>query len=107
MKIYIAGPITGIKNYQTAFQKAEASIRSKGQEPINPCRLDAIFSPETTSWEEYLLASLGLLRACSAILLLPGWERSRGARREYREALKLRLAVYKDVDAVKEVREDG
>lgn len=101
MKIYIAGPITGIKDYKINFEKAAEKIKSKGHEPVNPCLLETILDPRTTSWNEYLLASLGLLRASSAILLLNGWERSRGAQREHREAVALGMKVYKDVDSIR------
>lgn len=107
MKIYIAGPITGIKDYKINFERAAEKIKSKGHEPVNHCLLETILDPRTTSWDEYLLACLGLLRASSAILLLDGWERSRGAQREHREAIALGMTIYKDVDAIKEVREDG
>lgn len=109
-KIYISGPISGISDYRARFDVAAQIIRSKGHEAINPCDLNTILNPATTTWEQFILADLGLLRACSAICLIEGWENSRGSRMELREAQRLGMVVYKSPDNVpegKEVEEDG
>ena len=47
MRVYIAGPITGVKNYTLNFLRAENKVRSrsefKGCDVINPARLDNVF----------------------------------------------------------------
>lgn len=100
MKIYISAPISGTSDYKERFEKAERSIEAKGHEAINPCKLDAILKPETTSWEQYMLADLGLLRACDAICVLNNWERSRGCRQEVEEAKRNGMKIYKGLDFV-------
>lgn len=102
MKIYISGRISGCTNYKEKFHRAAEEIRAKSHEAINPCDLDAILDPKTTSWEQYMLADLGLLRCCEALYLLPDWEDSRGARLEHREAIRLNLKIYKKMENIPE-----
>jgi len=96
MKIYISGPITGhpISQVRADFAAAANEIRKAGHEPVNPCLLQDILNPETTSWEQYMEAALGLLRASESIVFLPGWEKSKGARAEYYAAMSARQDIY-------------
>ena len=104
-KIYISGPISGVSNYKARFAVAAQEIRAKGYEAINPCDLDAILNPQTTSWQQFMLADMGLLRACDAVCLIEGWETSRGSRMELREAQRLGMTIYKSPDNVPERKE--
>ena len=100
MKIYISGRITGTNDYRERFSEAEELIRRRGHEPVNPVKLDQIFNPATTTWTQFMLASLGILRACHGIYLMPGWEDSKGARLEHDEAVRCSLKVYKDIGCI-------
>jgi hypothetical protein len=99
MKVYIAGPMTGIEDYNfPAFNAAADSWRAVGWDVINPAELDG----EDTShpWDFYLRRDLKLLVDCDAIAQLPGWENSKGARLETHVAEALGLSVY---DALKPI----
>ena len=100
MRIYISGPITGVDNYREKFDAFADIIRSKGHEVVNPCDMDNILSPATTTWEQYMIADLGLLRCCDAIFLMPGWKESRGAAVEYHEATRLRMLIYNSIEQI-------
>ena len=109
-KIYISGPISGTKDYKSRFKVAADEIRAKGHEPVNPCDLNRILDPATTTWTQYMLADIGLLKACDAVVVLEGWESSRGAKIEVKKAQELGMTVYKQIDNIpegREVREDG
>lgn len=81
-RIYISGPMTGMPELNfPAFNRAAAGLRSLGHEVVNPAELDALDTIEL-SWEDYLRRDIKLLVDCNAIALLPGWEKSRGARLE-------------------------
>lgn len=101
MKIYISGAITGVENYRESFDQAAAEITAKGHEAVNPCDLDKILDPKTTSWDRFMMADIGLLRACDAICLLDGWESSEGAKIERDEAETLGLTIYHGTKTIK------
>ena len=83
MIIYIAGPMTGMVNVnRDNFFKAAEYLRSKGYEVRNPACLDQ----DWTKYEDYMEVGLTMLRQCDAIVLLPGWEESKGVARETTEA---------------------
>jgi hypothetical protein len=91
MKIYIAGPMTGIPEYNfPAFNAAAARLRAEGHEVINPAE---IVTDTTVPWEACMRADIRELVACDAIYLLPGFEGSRGARLERHIALELGMTM--------------
>lgn len=81
--IYISGPMTGLPNLNmAAFNEAEEKLRKAGWSDIrNPARL-AVNEYENLPRSLYLRSDLRQLLDCQAILLLHGWERSKGARLE-------------------------
>lgn len=104
MKIYVAGPITGLPqlNYP-AFNKAAALLRSQGHEVENPAENPA---PQCGTWLGWMRLSVAQIARCEAIYLLPGWEWSRGALVEYNLAVGLGLQVL-HAPAAQEVREEA
>ena len=86
MKIYISGPITGIKDYLERFENAEKYLTSRGYTVINPAKVNGML-PQDTDYEEYMKMSMCMLDMCDYIYLLKGWQESRGANREYGYAL--------------------
>ena len=94
MKIYIAGPCTGIEalNYP-AFNAAAARLRAEGHEVINPAENP---EPPCGSWIGYMRMSVGQVVTCDAIFMLPGWRTSRGAILEHLIAKRLELTVLGD-----------
>lgn len=92
MKIYVAGPMTGLPGLNfAAFDVAAARLRADGHEVFNPAELGM------GSAEDYRKAlTICLTWVCEhaeAIALLPGWENSKGAQAEYYAALALGLSV--------------
>lgn len=100
MKYYLAGPMSGIKHHNIpAFDSAAETLRAKGYDIISPAELDGgAFreiayreSPDVGGGDTVLGNTWGDLLArdvktisddCGGIILLPGWEKSKGARLE-------------------------
>ena len=94
--IYISGPMTGIepREYRRRFREAETILRRHGYGCINPCRV----WPCRWSWiyraMEWALGKrlayavvlcydiLLLMTRADGIVMLPGWQASRGAQIE-------------------------
>lgn len=91
MRIYIAGPMTGLpKSNYPAFNAAAARLRALGHHVENPAENPA---PPCGSWLGYMRLALAQLVTCDHIALLPGWEASKGASVEWRLACDLGLPV--------------
>lgn len=102
MRVYTAGPMTGIPQFNyPAFIALAEQLRSAGYDVVSPAELDdpddrdaALASPDgimlhytgTTgkTWGDFLARDVKLLSddGIEAVVVLPGWERSRGARLE-------------------------
>lgn len=92
MKLYISGPMTGLPgNNFNAFNTAAKVVRMLGHIPVNPVEINP--DPDT-SWAMCLRADLKALCDCDGIVLLPGWEKSKGAQLELHVAHRLEMSVY-------------
>ncbi|WP_097026159.1 DUF4406 domain-containing protein [Clostridium peptidivorans] len=81
MKIYIAGKITGLKNYKENFYKVEKQLKEKGHLCMNPSIL-----PEGFPWEIYMQICYTMIDACDAVYMLNNWTDSKGANLEFEYA---------------------
>jgi hypothetical protein len=94
MKVYIAGPMTGLPEFNfPAFHKAAAEWRAAGWEVLNPA--ESFDGATNLEYKEYVEHDMRLLRSCQAIAMLPGWD-GKGARgsvweREVAKLLGLRV----------------
>jgi len=73
-----------------AFHAAAAELRARGYEVANPAEINAETGGD---WHFYLRADIKALCDCDAIVLLPGWENSKGAHLELHVAHRLGLRV--------------
>ena len=89
--IYISGPMTGLPELNfPAFHRAEALLRAEGWQTVNPATLNP---DPAASWEECMRTDIRAICDCTHMAMLPGWERSRGARLERSLARRLGLHV--------------
>jgi hypothetical protein len=110
VKYYIAGPMTGIPNFNfPAFNAAAAHLRSQGHEVFNPAERDIArhggvdISEGNLKGDPTLAAKVHgfslrealaddtafICKEADAIAMLPGWENSKGARAEHALAIAL------------------
>jgi hypothetical protein len=114
MKLYLAGPMTGYKDFNfPAFMAAAKMLREMGHEVFNPAENDLERDGELA--EAYTKSETGdvaeaeakgfdkrvaikadlsyIIDQAEGIALLPGWERSKGANAEFWTAQFLGLEV--------------
>jgi Domain of unknown function (DUF4406) len=92
MRLYIAGPMTGLPEHNyPAFFGAEIELKAAGYSPINPARVEG--REECVLWLDFMRASLRDIADCDGIATLSGWANSQGAVVETDLAKSLGLPV--------------
>lgn len=90
-RIYLAGPMTGIADYNFSAFNAEADrLRGQGYHVENPADHGVV---EGGDWADYLRYDIGRLATCECIHLLPGWSQSSGAKLEVSIAKALGMHI--------------
>lgn len=113
MRIYLAGPMTGLKmNNFPAFDSAAKVLRDMGMEVVSPAELNdpvdralaLADEPATKTWGDFLARDVKLIAdtGVKGIVLLDNWQKSRGARLEATVGLLCDL-VFFDYDHVAEI----
>ena len=111
-KVYISGMMTGLspKEYEPLFNAAEADLKAKGYDVVNPLQIAAKLQAEHPEeldpkrhskeeiWRTHLKADIRELMKCSAVFMLANWERSDGATLEHKIAEGLRLPIHYEVE---------
>ena len=87
--IYIAGPMTGYKNFnRDSFNDRESMLTELGYNVLNPATL-----PNGLTQIQYMSICLPMVLASNSIYMLKGWAKSKGAMAELTLANKLNLEV--------------
>jgi len=102
-RIYVAGPYSGgtlqtLNNMRVGMRKA-TELMLKGFAPFCPW-LDYHFTlmlreNESLTVEQYYAYSIAFMETCDAVLLVPGWENSKGTLKEIEIAEKVGIPVFK------------
>ena len=104
--VYIAGPMTGIDGFNyRAFDEARDVLLAEGWDVISPADLDrenlGIDFSEMTGFEDlsdyvedFARQDLEALLAAHAVIVLPGWEASTGARNEMSIAAMIGVPIF-------------
>lgn len=93
MRYYLSGPMTGLPNFNyAAFNIAAKILRHRNFDLINPA--ENFDGRDDLPREDYMRQDIKHLLECDAIILINGWEKSRGAKLELEVARQLGLEIY-------------
>jgi hypothetical protein len=100
MRVYVCGPYTPadgreetrLGNIRLASDTGKLLLKL-GHTPFCPHTMTSGWE-EACAWGDFLRMDLEWLRQCQAIVLLPGWQTSRGACMEYEVARREGLVVW-------------
>lgn len=89
-RVYLSGPITNTKNYKGLFMFAEELVGyGEAKQIYNP----AAQIPASSSWEQAMHRCLSEITNYDTVVMLPGWNTSRGARLECDVALACGMQI--------------
>lgn len=95
MRIYIAGPITGVMNYRQNFKRVESNMKSKGHIVINPSFLpDGLIN--------YMEICKKMIEQSDSVYFLIGSDKSVGALEEFKYSKSLNLKIYYETKELEE-----
>lgn len=104
LKVFVSGPMTGYDNFNFGKFDAIAEKLSKaGVDVVNPVDICRKYKKERVLADKSVFAQMveeqqAAEKACSAILMLDGWETSNGARLELDTALRNGLDIFQEKD---------
>lgn len=95
MRVYISGPMTGYPDFNyPEFHRVADDWRKLGHDVF--CPAENFKGSTDYPWEFYMKEDLRLVMHCDAIVLLAGWDRSRGALMEALVAMTCGLTLFNE-----------
>ena len=82
MRVYLSGAITGTNDFMERFNAVEDRLTSEGMSVVNPAKINSNL-PKDFIYAEYMEIDFLMIDLCDAIYMMDGWQKSRGATREY------------------------
>lgn len=101
--LYLGGPMSGYHNFNyRQFHNVAKVLRGMGFIVINPA--ETAGGDQSLPHEKYMEIDLNYIRTVDAVIFLPGWRQSRGAKIEAVVADAYRKPIF-EFDAAMNVRE--
>ena len=105
MQVYLSGGIAGVTDPEGRFKHYQDAVESWGAAPVNPLRLhpnhqltecppSVIKGADGHGWSCHLRVDLAAMLECDAVVMLPGWETSHGARLEHQVAASCGIRIF-------------
>jgi len=89
---YLSGPMTGLPDYnRPAFDEAAKTLREQGYAVFSPSEVGPRDQVMARSW--YMRKDIQALLQSDAVMMLPDWEQSEGAKLEFEIAKQLELPI--------------
>jgi hypothetical protein len=103
--VYVAGALFAEDHYAIRLNIDRAAaigleVAKSGASPVIPHTNTGAWYIGTISHEFWYEATLELMRRCDAIVLVPGWQGSKGTKAEIEEAKRLNLPVFDTIAAL-------
>ena len=96
MKVYIAGPMSGITNLnRDNFNRVAKYFSDQKVAVLNPAML-----PNGLSQQEYMSICLPMVMCADTLFMLDGWQHSQGALAEHALAIKLNKEIIYETDSI-------
>jgi hypothetical protein len=93
MMLYLSGPMTSYPDWNyPAFAAVAHALRERGHQVFNPA--ETFGGDPSRPRAEYMRLDVAALLTVEAVVILPGWEQSKGATLEVAIARELELPVY-------------
>jgi len=95
-KIYVSGPITGIPedNYPNFVAAAQSLYELGYRKIVVPHDLFRDHDPKALQWSDYMRGCIKEMMDCEALITIPGWEESNGAKLEVYICNALNIPVF-------------
>lgn len=99
--VYVAGPYSATtvkgrsKNIKAAW-KVGCQVATLGVYPVVP-HMNTAHMDKLQDWQWWIDATLELMLRCNAVLMIEGWEASKGARGEEAMAKKVGIPVFYNI----------
>lgn len=95
--VFLSGPgASHNPDYRAAFYKAQNQLESRGFAVVNL----AVAFPAHWDHTVVMPHCVEAVKLCDAIYMLPGWENSKGAVKEYKEATKHKIPAFTSVEGL-------
>lgn len=103
LKVFISGPMSNLPDWNfPAFHAMADRLHAAGYQVVNPSELYEAMDQVPTEWVDSMRFAIKILVDCDAIVMLPGWQQSKGATIEAAIARSLGFKVL-DSESLEEV----
>ena len=108
IRVFLSGPMTGIKDYNfPMFNHVAEVLRKCGYEVVNPVDICKKYKKERVLSDKAVFAAMiaeqqESERTCNALVLLPGWENSKGVRLELKTAIEQNMSIIQWEESVED-----
>lgn len=94
MKIYLAGPITGIEDLNIhEFREKQIKLQERGYDVLVPHDLFDSIDTTEYEWEDYMKVCIPAMIECDFVVTLLDWSKSVGTTMEVNIARQLKMPV--------------